>query len=123
MCVCVSSLLTVINGFLVVESFYSSLDPFFSGGFAFIAELSYYQVESAKDCDLTVVKERFYPTNYAWAMQKDSPLLKVFTDRCVKFSSQFAVVFIRSEFNTWSRKIYIIYYKLNMLLYASCGHI
>ena len=55
----------------------------FVGGFAFLAELSYFWVESAQDCDLSMMKERFYPTNYAWAMQPDSPLRDIFSAKYV----------------------------------------
>ena len=55
-----------------------------SGDFAFIAEKSWFMVESATDCDLTMSKETFFPTNYAWAMKKGSLLTPIFNERSVE---------------------------------------
>ena len=52
-----------------------------SGNYAFIAEKSWYQAELDKDCSLAMIKETFYPTNYAWAFPTNAPIIKIFNDR------------------------------------------
>ena len=51
------------------------------GDYAFIAEKSYYQAEVAKDCNLAMAKDTFYPTNYGWAFPEKSKIVKLFNVR------------------------------------------
>ncbi len=51
------------------------------GDYAFIAEKSWYQAELPGDCNLAMMKETFYPTNYGMAFQEKTPYLKLFSDR------------------------------------------
>ena len=53
----------------------------FTGRYAFIAEKSWFAKISSEDCNLAMLKEEFYPTNYAWVLQKGAPYVQIFSDK------------------------------------------
>ena len=75
---------TVAQNMHLAPSYGTGLEWVKSGNYAFIAEKSWFNAISAKDCDIAMAKGEFYPTNYAWAFQTGAPYLKLFSDRIDK---------------------------------------
>ncbi|CAC5371236.1 GRIN [Mytilus coruscus] len=47
--------------------------------YAYIAEKSYFEIESSSDCDLHIAKEEFLPLQYAIGLPNNSPFTKIFS--------------------------------------------
>ena len=46
-----------------------------------LTEISLYNYENSKACDLVTIDETFYPLLYAWAIQSNAPYLDIFNKR------------------------------------------
>lgn len=51
------------------------------GNLIFLTDKSYFSQISAKDCELMIAKEEFFPTNYGWPFPKGTQYIQKFNDR------------------------------------------
>ena len=51
-----------------------------AGGYAYITDEMTYEVESAKDCDIRVGKEKYIPMKYGVGMQHNSAYKSMFSN-------------------------------------------
>ena len=75
---------TVANNMQVAPSYETAFEWVKSGNYAFIAEKSWFNYKLDEDCDIAMLKEEFYPNNYAWVFQSGAPYLKLFSKRINK---------------------------------------